>query len=345
MKKCRKLLTAALTVALTFGVLSGSVLAAEKETIEKDSYTYTVTFYAGNHGDFSADTKASISVTSGDAQVAVEPVVEADKITVAGLNKGDKVAFTAQASSAVTLAEDSKYYVKGVRESGRDNSEVAGTIFEVNSDKDYVVAYGIKGEQVKYTVNYQNKNGKALAESDVFYGNVGDKPVVAYKHINGYAPQAFGLTKTLVANEAENVFTFVYVAVPTSTTKVETEVVEKTETVEQVVGGTVTVGGGAGGATNVTGGGAGAGAGEGAGTAEGAGEGGGAGVADGGAGEDEGGLIVDLDDEETPLANIDADSDSTAKAIPMIAYAGMGLVALLAIIASVYVSQKLKKKE
>lgn len=341
MKKCRKLLTAALTVALTFGLLSGNVLAAEKEAIEKNSYTYTVTFYAGNHGDFSADTKAAVSVTNGDSQVAVEPVVDGDKITVAGLNKGDKVAFTAQASGAVTLAEDSKYYVKGVRESGRDNSEVADTIFEVTADKDYVVAYGIKGEQVKYTVNYQNKNGKALAESDVFYGNVGDKPVVAYKHINGYAPQAFGLTKTLVANEAENVFTFVYEAVPTSTTKVETEVIENAETVEQIVGGTVTVGGGAGGATNVTGGGAGAG--EGAGAAEGAGEGGGA--AEGGVGEGDGGMIVDLDDEETPLANIDADGESAGKALPMVAYVGMGLASIFAIVAAVYVYKKLKKKE
>ena len=30
------------------------------------------------------------------------------------------------------------------------------------------------------------------------YGNVGDKPVVAYKYIDSYIPQAYALTKTLV---------------------------------------------------------------------------------------------------------------------------------------------------
>lgn len=95
--------------------------------------------------------------------------------------------------------------------SGRDNSEaLAAPAFRVNGDADYVVAYGIKGDMVAYTVNYEDEQGNKLAESQTFYGNVGDKPVVAYRYIENYVPQALALTKTLSDNEAENVFTFKY---------------------------------------------------------------------------------------------------------------------------------------
>ena len=63
---------------------------------------------------------------------------------------------------------------------------------------------------VAYTVNYEDEQGNKLAESQTFYGNVGDKPVVAYRYIEDYVPQALSLTKTLSDNEAENVFTFKY---------------------------------------------------------------------------------------------------------------------------------------
>ena len=63
---------------------------------------------------------------------------------------------------------------------------------------------------VAYTVNYEDEQGNKLAESQTFYGNVGDKPVVAYRYIENYVPQALALTKTLSDNEAENVFTFKY---------------------------------------------------------------------------------------------------------------------------------------
>ena len=52
----------------------------------------------------------------------------------------------------MTLGEDSKYYVKGVRMGGRDNSTVDLAYFRVERDEDYVVAYGIRGNLVQYTV-------------------------------------------------------------------------------------------------------------------------------------------------------------------------------------------------
>ena len=47
---------------------------------------------------------------------------------------------------------DEKYYVKGIRLAGRDNNTVSATTFRVTGDADYVVAYGIKGNLVSYTV-------------------------------------------------------------------------------------------------------------------------------------------------------------------------------------------------
>lgn len=340
MKTGKKILTYVLTAAFAFQILSGGMPAGESlAKSQKQEYTYTVTFSAGKQGTFNDSSKNEVKVQREGTSQTLPITVSGDKMTVKEVKSGDVLSFTAQTPGVVQLASDSKYYVKGVRASGRDNEEAVTTIFTVNSDMDYVVAYGVKGEQVKYTVNYQDKNGKTLAPSESFYGNVGDKPVVAYKYIEGYAPQAFGLTKTLSSNEAENVFTFVYEPVPGPTTKVETEIVNKTETIEQVIpGGTV------GGGTSASGtGGAGNNTASANGTEENGGEANGE-AENPSAAEGEGALIVDLD-PEIPLANIDADSKETSDLLPMIAYAGIGLLALLAVILAVWIYQKLKKKE
>ena len=312
MKMWKNLLTSAVTFVMLFTLLAGNVCAAE-------SYTYKATVYAGNHGKI---------------------IGEGDKVVIEGLKYGDEFSYTAQLN--VELPADSKYYVQGVRLSGRDNDDVPNTVFTITGDTDYVVAYGIKGDQVSYTVKYVDESGKSLAADDVFYGNVGDKPVVAYKFIDGYAPKALGLTKTLSKNAAENIFTFVYVKAPSNTYK---EVYVKgeggVEYVEQIIvvpGGTAVTGGATGGATNVTGGGAGAGAGE-----DDANAAGGAGDEAAG-GEDGSDVIVDLDDEETPLANIDADSDSKM-ALPLAGYVAMGVIGLAALIAIIIMILKNKAKK
>jgi len=216
-KKCLTLLAAA---ALLFGLSAGSVMAAEAAApAVKASYQYTVTFYSGNVGTFAKD--AEVIVSNENAEITRMK----DQIIVRGLNAGDKVGMNAQ--STVILGENSKYYAKGIRLSGRDNTTVADSVFTVKEDTDYVVAYGIKGNQVSYTINYQHEDGRELAPSDTFYGNVGDKPVIAYKYIDGYVPKAIGLTKTLQADASENVFTFIYVNRPTPTYREEVTEVTK----------------------------------------------------------------------------------------------------------------------
>ena len=216
MRKFKKLLTALLSASMA---LSFSTVSAWAE-----DYTYTVTFYAGNQGTFANMDDLTVS-GKGTPQISME----GDRITVSGLTQGDVISFDVN-QGAVSLGEDSKYYVQGLRLSGRDNDEqMEEPAFWVTGDEDYVVAYGIQGDMTSYTVNYVDENGNELAPSRTYYGNVGDKPVVAYLYMDGYMPQALTLTQTLSANQADNVFTFEYSPNPVEVVPGETVTVTTVE--------------------------------------------------------------------------------------------------------------------
>ncbi|MGC4018050.1 MAG: hypothetical protein QM793_01620 [Muricomes sp.] len=202
MKRFLELLGKGLLVASSMILLTTQTAFAEGTA--DDSYTYTVTFYAGNQGSFQGT--GNIQVHSAGASVSGD----GNQIQVTGLKYGDEIIVDAAGTDMVSLADNDKYYVKGIRKSGRDNNTVGTQRFLVEADTEYVVAYGIKGNMVAYTVNYQDANGNTLMASRTYYGNVGDKPVVAYQYIENYQPQAYNLTKTLSQNGAENVFTFTY---------------------------------------------------------------------------------------------------------------------------------------
>ncbi|MBE6010372.1 MAG: hypothetical protein E7236_06925 [Lachnospiraceae bacterium] len=313
-------------VAAVMGCMAMPALAAE------DSDAYTIRIFSGEQGTYNGKDVTVLKKHVGD-EVNIDP-------------QGDTV-----------LPEGSKYYVKGIREAGLDNNEaVSVTSYTVSGDnaedRDYVIAYGIKGTSVAYTINYLDEAGNALADSVTYYGNVGDKPVVAYLYIEGYQPQAYNLTKTLLENEAENQFDFVYsvnagetTTVTTTTTNTTTTTVAGAGTAGTAAAGTAAGGAAAGGAAA---GGAAAGA---------AGEGGAAAPAD----------IVDLDDQDVPLAGVDDtngdNGDGTGVAgdeetinddqvptagISTAAKAGIGVIiaaAIVAIIAALAVRARKKKKE
>lgn len=323
MKKWKRLLVSLLTVSMTLGASTMSVMADDTTP-----YTYKVTLSAGNKGTINGQ----------------------NKIEQTNIASGSTVTFNL---NDIQVTDD-KYYVKGIRLSGRDNNEtLAAPSFTVDKDADYVVAYGIKGNMVAYTVNYQDASGKSLAESQTFYGNIGDKPVVAYRYIENYIPDALALTKTLSDNESENVFTFTYT--PGATDRI----VETTTTVTTTVPRTATPAGAAG--TTGSAGTTGAAAGTGTGTAAGGTTAGGTtagGTTAGGTttGGTAGGTtnadnsqdttakdkdtatsedeqtpksLVDLDDEDTPKGNIDA-KDKTSKT-PIAAGIGIIVVAVAAL--------------
>ena len=323
MRKLKKILAAAVSAAMVSSLSILNVAAAE-------DYTYTVTFYSGNQGVFNGIQGLQVS-SKGDVSVSSQ----GDRISVSGLTQGDVISFDVN-QGAVSLEEDSKYYVQGLRLSGRDNDEqMEAPAFWVTGDQDYVVAYGIRGDMTSYTVSYVDEDGNELAPSRTYYGNVGDKPVVAYLYMDGYMPQALTLTQTLSANQAENVFTFEYSPNPVEVIPGETVTITTTEpgttnviTQQVPVAGTgVTGTGGTGtGGTGAAGTGTGtadAGAG-GDNAAAGTGTGAGDGTVAGGdnqtgaaadtaqegqaeAGEGQTGTTEEIQDEETPLGQIDLD--------------------------------------
>ena len=329
-----------------------TVSAAEEE------YTYTVRLYAGNQGrllgggvDVSSES-AGISFTDG-------------YLVIEGLKYGDTVYIRPQAAAEVT---DERYYVRGVRRSGRDNSEAEAPTFRVASDRDYVMAYGILGNMAAYTVHYVDGDGRTLMESDTYYGNIGERQYVSSRYIDGYQPRVLNMVKTLSANTEENVFTFEYerIAGPSGGgggTGEETPAPAPgggtgagTGTAGEAAGGAGAADAGAGGAG--AGGAAGA-AGAGAGAAADAGAGGAgaeAAAADAGADAPVGGDVNmpdedvpldggenlrDLDDEDVPLADLRADQQWRMGYLP--AYAGIGLAALIILTgAAVYLKKKHK---
>ena len=314
MRRWKKALASLLGGCLMLGMVSTGVSAAQAGT-----YTYTITLSAGNMGTISGQ----------------------EKTVYTGAVYGESWASFDLSQVQVT---DERYYVKGIRLSGRDNADaLAAPAFRVTGDADYVVAYGVRGDQVAYTVQYQDEDGETLAASQTFYGNVGDKPVVAYRYVDGYIPQSLALTKTLSANEAENIFTFVYTQGDPDTivrTETETTVVTGEPSVITVVAGAPAAAGTAAGGTA-----AGAAGGTGTGGAADAGDGAAAGeVADGGTetveeepvpeGTQD---IVDLDEEETPLGDLEIEDNTGASAeglsmvgsVAVAAAAGVILICLI----------------
>lgn len=258
------------------------------------AYGYKVTLYTGNQGTINSQNEMSINVSKGQ-------MVSLDL-------------------SQIELPQDSKYYVKGIRLSGHDSVDnLDPATFVVNGDLDYVVVYGVKGNQVAYTIRYVDENGKQLSEDTVLYGNVGDKPVVAYKYIDSYIPQAYALTKTLVENEKENVFTFTYKPGETG------EIIENTNIVTTVISTTPSTNANQGnnGAGNATGG-----------TQNNDGDTTTAGDEDVPQG------LVDLDDEDTPKSNISVNNKKNSST-PI--YAGIA-ISLAAIVGIIVAFMTIRKK-
>lgn len=349
-KSFGKFLTSVLTLGMILGLCSVEAFAQE--------YTYQVTFYSGNQGTFAGADGLSVDNQASGSQYQIDR--QDGTITVSGLKAGDIVSFDVQAG-AVSMGEDSKYYVRGVRQSGRDNDTVQTSAFRVDGDGEYVVAYGIRGNQAAYTVNYQDADGNELAPSRTYYGNVGDKPVVAYLYVEGYTPQTLALTKTLSENEAENVFTFVYTPVPTEVVTVPGDTITNT-TVETVPGtttgttGTGTAGTGAAGTGTAGTGTTGTGTdGTGAAGAETAGTGAADAETDGTAGNEETTDIedeqvpqeqqdlTDLDEEEVPQSNVSLDKEEVKKGLPLVAGVGIGVLAVVALgVAAVIIRKRMK---
>lgn len=347
MKMWKKILTLAFAAVMIFSLSTETVLASQIRRDEET--TYTVTLYSGN-SEFKDKETVKASVSGITLTEGKNFAYSTNKITVSGLKASEQFSFSISAENIVNVktvqdttingvtVKGEQYYVKGFVPSGQSEERGLPTLTVTNediSDVDYVVAYGIVGDQVSYTVKYQDTNGKTLAPDDIFFANIGDKPIVAYKNIPGYAPVVKAYTQTI--DQEGLSFTFVYDKVPTQSTK---EVVtEETEYNYVTVGGETIIVNGGGTASNVTGGGAGAGGDADANAEDAA-----------GAGEEtvipgiDESEIVDLDDEETPLANVEVDGDSAEDSSSSVGvYTALGLLAVIIVAIVAYIVSKKKK--
>jgi hypothetical protein len=348
MKNWKRILIGALSLGVAINSFPTALHAAGEE------YTYTVRFYAGNHGTF-ADT-GCVEVNNTASGSSYRITSDGDTIQVSGLKAGDRISCDAAASGAMSLEEGDKYYVKGVRLSGADNSTVGMSSFLVEGDADYVAAYGILGDQTSYTVNYQDENGATLYESATYYGNVGDRPVVAFRYIDGYEPKAYNLTKTLVSNEAENVFTFTYKKLATdggttsTTTKTKTVTNNVTTTYVTEDGQTVAAGTENGTGSAGTGGTGAAGGGTTSNGTENGTEGTDASAETVEAVEEEEAPreLIDLDEEEAPRANLDlggAEEAVTQSSHTVMIVIGVIAVILLGFLAFLFAKKRKEAEE
>lgn len=201
------------------GLLALSVLtltAGQTALASDTAYTYTIRLYAGNQGVLTGE-----GITAPGAGTKIEKITgkngQVEQIVISGVKYGETVYINPHDAAKET---NEQYYIRGVRRSGRDNSQAVASTGAVGADMDYVIAYGVSGETTPYTVNYQDTAGNTLLPSDTYYGNIGERQYASARYLDGYQPQTYNMVMTLSSDSAENVFTFVYtpVAAPTQTT-------------------------------------------------------------------------------------------------------------------------------
>ncbi len=196
-------------LALAAGLLLTCAPQAVAATRDANgNYTYTVALHAGN------------GTIGGQGSLVLGPYGYGDTMNISMTHDADGNLYI---NGNLVQPEDDRYYVKGIRIAGQDESQNALLSAPVTQDQEYVISYGMKKDQAKYTVQYMDANGNQLMEPKEFYGNVGDKPVAAYEYIEGYLPNAYNITGTLQADASKNVFTFIYTPVDANGTIIVTE--------------------------------------------------------------------------------------------------------------------------
>jgi len=270
-----------------------------KSDYMSDDFCYTVRLFAGDQGTFKDNGNKDYYTFKGKPGTTLDLTKFLDSSRIELEPEKDPFGEVMYEDEAKTKPMASKYYIKGLRESGKDNNTVfVSNVITFDRDADYVIAYALEGGDVTYTIKYVDDKGNEIAPSETHFGNVGEKPVVAYKYIDGYVPNALALTKTLLADEDKNVFTFKYT--PGDPSRYNYVIIDGDLVITYADGGVVYeyepgdviyIGGGAGGNVNVV-------------------DQGGVAIGDGDVPLDGGPAnLIDLDDEDVPLSGFDLDFD------------------------------------
>ena len=149
-------------------------------------YTYRITIYGGLQGTVNGQEKLVVDLPMGSQW---------------------------NANDYDVVPNDDRYFCNSDFEiAGQEGTPLF--VFEVTSDVDIVPVYHLKGDLVEYRVQYLHSGDNAvLLPQQTFFGNIGDKPVVAYRFLEGYIPTTYAETKTIVEDPAQNTFTFYYLTV------------------------------------------------------------------------------------------------------------------------------------
>jgi len=199
----RRVFTILLTALLVFSMMIPGF--AE----DNEAYTYTIRIFGGNQGTMLEGEYPLVDLAGNAVPYTAQAKNGGEYIVFEDVPYGYRVSFR---QSMVSISDTGKYHYLGIRESGKDNNTIATNppSFPVNQDWDFVVAYGINGDTVAYHVSYVDLDGNELAPSETYYGNVGEKPVIAYLYIAGYQPDYYNRTFTLDKDETNNYISFRY---------------------------------------------------------------------------------------------------------------------------------------
>ena len=175
---------------------------------EEPDDEYQVTIYGGMHG--------KISDSEGSAE-NVKVIFTVKKGTVINLNPD-----TGSYGDRFSVTPEGKYLFKGYHISGQldesnlDKGQFAEVVFpyKVDHDVDFVATYYVPGNIVHYKATYVDTDGNTLHAPDEYVGNLGYKPVVSFRYIEGYVPNAHNITGTLTKDNME--FKFTYTTIPGS---------------------------------------------------------------------------------------------------------------------------------
>ena len=124
-----------LSTFLAFVFVLSAVMACP---ITAKAYNYTIKITLAASSDEKAEfipleemiSSKALNISNGEA------TINGETLTLTGLNYGDKVTFNPQA--AITIGEDSKYYVKGMRVAGTNNVLAAGALLLSSSLSEFV---------------------------------------------------------------------------------------------------------------------------------------------------------------------------------------------------------------
>ena len=187
------------------------LLGVGVQNADADEYKYTIEVDGGLYGQ----------VTNEKGNLVDNFTVTVDSHVLN--DKGVYVSPRFNAANINVVVNNPKYAFLGFHVAGRVADELGDSSaqlpdtfnsvgdFEVNKDVILVATYGVKSRLVPYYVRYVDEAGNDLLPQDTLYGNTGDKPVVAYRYISGYIPNAYHFTGTIPAKDASPLtFTFKY---------------------------------------------------------------------------------------------------------------------------------------